>query len=160
MNYNRGEHLVALADEAIHTYVEHATEITRTSPWTQVIIFRHGGAVSRIPENATAASHRDDVYIAHPIACWEDHADTDRHIDWVKRFSDAMRPFTTGGVYLNFEPTAGDEQVRAGYGTEKYAKLVALKDKWDPENVFRVNQNIKPSRENRVPSPALAARQP
>ena len=154
LNYNRGEHLVALADEAIDTYVEHATEITRTSPWTQVIIFRHGGAVSRIPENATAASHRDDVYIAHPIACWEDHAETDRHIDWVKRFSDAMRPFTTGGVYLNFEPTAGDEQVRAGYGTEKYAKLVALKDKWDPENVFRVNQNIKPSGEKRVPAPA------
>jgi hypothetical protein len=57
-------------------------------------------------------------------------------------------------VYLNFEPDEGEERVRAGYGAEKYARLVELKDKWDPENLFRVNQNIKPSRETRVPTPA------
>ena len=57
-----------------------------------------------------------------------------------------MAPFTFGGVYLNFEPDEGEERVRAGYGAEKYARLVALKDKWDPDNLFRVNQNIRPSR--------------
>ena len=62
-----------------------------------------------------------------------------------ERFSDAMAPFTTGGVYLNFEPAEGEERVRAGYGADKYAKLEALKDKWDPDNLFQVNQNIKPS---------------
>jgi FAD/FMN-containing dehydrogenase len=150
LNYNRGEHLTGLSDEAIDSYVEHASEISRVSPWTQTIIFRHGGAVSRIPEDANAASHRDDAYIAHPIACWEDPADSDRHIAWIRGFSEAMRPYTTGGVYLNFEPDAGEERVRAGYGAEKYAKLVELKDKWDSENLFRVNQNIKPSQGTRL----------
>jgi FAD/FMN-containing dehydrogenase len=155
LNYHRGMHLSGLPDEAIDTYVEYASEIARFSnPMTQIITFRHGGAVSRVPEDATAAGHRDAAYMVHPIACWQDPADTERHIDWVGRFSEAMRPFTTGGVYLNFEPDEGEERVRAGYGAEKYARLVELKDKWDPENLFRVNQNIKPSRDTRVPTPA------
>jgi FAD/FMN-containing dehydrogenase len=155
LNYHRGMHLSGLADEAIDTYVEYATEIARiSSPTTQIIIFRHGGAVSRVPEDATAAGHRDAAYMAHPLAAWQDPADTERHIDWVGRFSEAMRHFTTGGVYLNFEPDEGEERVRAGYGAEKYARLVELKDKWDPENLFRVNQNIKPSRETGVAAPA------
>ena len=155
LNYHRGMHLSGLPDEAIDTYVEYASEIARFSnPMTQIIIFRHGGAVSRVPEDATAAGHRDAAYMVHPIACWQDPAQSERHIDWVGRFSEAMRPFTTGGVYLNFEPDEGEERVRAGYGAEKYARLVELKDKWDPENLFRVNQNIKPSRETRVPTPA------
>jgi hypothetical protein len=63
-----------------------------------------------------------------------------------------MRPYTTGGVYLNFEPDAGEERIRAGYGAEKYARLVALKDEWDPENLFRINQNIKPTAHSGVAS--------
>jgi hypothetical protein len=155
LNYHRGVHLSGLPDEAIDTYVEYATEIARVSgPTTQIIIFRHGGAVSRVQEDATAAGHRQAAYMVHPITAWQDPAQTERHIDWVVRFSEAMRPFTTGGVYLNFEPDEGEEHVRAGYGAEKYARLVELKDKWDPENLFKVNQNIKPSRETRVPTPA------
>jgi FAD/FMN-containing dehydrogenase len=153
--YTRGMHLSELPDEGIDTYVEYATEIARFSnPMTQIIIFRHGGAVSRVPDEVTAAGHRDAEYMVHPITGWQDPADTERHIDWVGRFSEAMRPFTTGGVYLNFEPDEGEERVRAGYGAEKYARLVELKDKWDPENLFRVNQNIKPSRESGVAAPA------
>ena len=110
--------------------------------------------MSRVPEEATAAGNRDAAYMVHPTTCWQDPAQSERHIDWVGRFSEAMRPFTTGGVYLNFEPDEGEERVRAGYGAETYARLVALKDKWDPENLFRINQNIKPSRETRVPTPA------
>ena len=98
------------------------------------------------PDDATAASHRDAAYMAHPIACWGDPSQTDLHLDWFRRFSEAMAPFSTGGVYLNFEPNEGQERVRAGYGEAKYARLVALKDKWDPGNLFRVNQNIRPSR--------------
>ena len=146
LNYHRGLHLAALSDEAIDVYVEYGTEIALvSSPMTRMTIYRHGGAVSRIPDGATAAGHRDAVYMAHPIACWRDPADSELHLEWVRRFSEAMRPFTTGAVYLNFEPDGGEERVRAGYGAKKYAKLVALKDKWDPENLFRVNQNIKPA---------------
>jgi FAD/FMN-containing dehydrogenase len=147
LSYTRGLHLTGLADEAVNVFVTLASEIAQaSSPNTQTIIFRHGGAVSRVPEDAMAASHRDAVYMVHPITWWEDPAQTQMHIDWVRRFSDAMGPFTTGGVYLNFEPNEGEKRVRAGYEAGKYAKLVALKDKWDPENLFRVNQNIRPSR--------------
>jgi FAD/FMN-containing dehydrogenase len=155
LNYHRGLHLSGLPDEAIDTYVDHGTEIARVSaPTTMSVLFRHGGAVSRIAEDATAAGHRDAAYMAHPIAAWQDPAQTEVQLEWVRRFSEAMAPFTTGGVYLNFEPDEGEERVRAGYGAEKYAKLVALKDRWDPDNLFRVNQNIKPSRHTRVPTPA------
>jgi FAD/FMN-containing dehydrogenase len=152
LNYHRGFHLSGLPDEAIDAYVDLGTEIALvSSPTTQAIMLRHGGAVGRIADDATAAGHRDAAYMAHPIATWQDPAQTELHLDWVRRFSAAMAPFTTGGVYLNFEPA--EERVRAGYGAEKYARLVALKDKWDPDNLFRVNQNIRPSRE-RVSAPA------
>jgi FAD/FMN-containing dehydrogenase len=155
LNYHRGFHLGGLPDEAIDAYVDLGTEIALVSvPTTQSILFRHGGAVSRVADDATAAGHRDAAYMAHPIAAWQDPAQTELHLDWVRRFSAAMAPFTTGGVYLNFEPDEGEERVRAGYGAEKYARLVALKDKWDPDNLFRVNQNIRPSHEARVPAPA------
>ncbi len=154
LNYNRGEHLAVLSDGAIDVYVDYAADIASSSPWTQTIVFRHGGEVSRIAEDATAAAHRDAAYILHPIACWEDPAESSRHIDWCKRLSTAMREFSTGGVYLNMESERGEDRVRAGFGDEKYSKLVALKDKWDPENLFRLNQNIKPSTEARVATPS------
>jgi FAD/FMN-containing dehydrogenase len=155
LNYHRGIHLSGLPDEAIDAYVDLGTEIALvSSPTTQSILFRHGGAVSQITDDATAAGHRDAAYMAHPIAAWLDPAQTQLHLDWVRRFSEAMTRFTTGGVYLNFEPDEGEERVRAGYGAEKYAKLVALKDTWDPDNLFRVNHNIKPSRDLTVPAPA------
>jgi FAD/FMN-containing dehydrogenase len=148
LNYHRGLHLKGFPDQAVDTYVDLASEIARASnPMTQVLIFRHGGAVSRVPDDAMAAGHRDAVYMAHPIAAWQDPSQTDLHVNWVRRFSDAMSRHATGGVYLNFEPSEGEQKVRAGYGAAKYAKLVALKDKWDPENLFRVNQNIRPTRE-------------
>src|SRR5215218_117573 len=73
LNYHRGEHLSGLPNEAIDTYVEYASEIALVSnPMTQTIIFRHGGAVSRVPDDATAAGHRDAAYMVHPLACWLD----------------------------------------------------------------------------------------
>jgi hypothetical protein len=71
-----------------------------------------------------------------------------------------MAPFTTGGVYLNFEQNADDARVRAGYEPGTYARLVELKDKWDPTNVFRVNQNIAPSATVPQPRDAKAAPMP
>jgi FAD/FMN-containing dehydrogenase len=144
LNYHRGEHLAALTDDAIDTYVEHGARVK--SPMSQMIMFRNGGAVSRVPADATAASNRDAPYMWHPIAAWHDPADSEREISWVREASAAMAPHATGGVYLNFEQDEGEEHVRAGYSAEQYARLVALKDKYDPENLFRINQNIAPSR--------------
>jgi FAD/FMN-containing dehydrogenase len=64
----------------------------------------------------------------------------------VRESSAAIAPFATGGVYLNFEQDEGEEHVRAGYSAEKYARLVALKARYDPDNLFRINQNIAPPR--------------
>jgi FAD/FMN-containing dehydrogenase len=142
--YSRALHLQGLSDGAIDTFLEYGAEMVATSPWSQLVIFRHGGAVSRVPDEATAFSHRGAAYMAHPIAGWEHSADTDRHLDWIQRFSAAMQPFTTGGVYLNLEGDEDADKVRANVSAEKYERLAALKAKWDPQNLFRLNQNIKP----------------
>jgi FAD/FMN-containing dehydrogenase len=142
LNYHRGEHLAALPDEAIDSYIEHGAKVA--SPMSQSIVFRNGGAISRVPDDATAASHREAPYMWHPIACWQDAADSDREIGWVRGASDALQPFTTG-VYLNFEQDEGEEHVKTGFNEEKYARLTELKGKYDPDNLFRVNQNIPPA---------------
>ncbi|MEL4320428.1 FAD-binding oxidoreductase [Leifsonia sp. YIM 134122] len=151
LNYHRGEQLSALPDEAVDALVEYGERIT--SPMSQSVILRHGGAISRIPEDATAASHRDAPYMWHPIAAWTDAADTGHWIRWVDDASAAMAPFTTGGLYLNFESDQRDAHVRAGFSPEKYARLVALKNKYDPGNLFHINQNIVPT----APSAASVA---
>lgn len=143
LNYHRGRHLASLPDEVIDSYLEVGRDIG--SPMTQGIIFRHGGAVSRVGEDATAASGRDAPYMAHPIACWDDPADTERERGWVDRFTEACAPAATGGLYLNFEPGTAESDVRAGFGDTKYARLAALKQEWDPDNIFRGNHNIAPT---------------
>ena len=143
-SYWRGEYMSGLTDEAIETFVGHAPTLTAASiPFSQMIIFRIGQGVGVVPNDATAFSHRDANYLFHPISIWQDPADDERLIAANRAFADAMRPFGTGGAYLNFTPEA--DRVRDAYGDAKYERLVALKDKYDPENVFRMNQNIKPS---------------
>ena len=83
--------------------------------------------------------------LARMIARPQDPADHDRLIAANRAFADAMRPFGTGGAYLNFTPEA--DRVRGAYGDEKYERLVALKNKYDPDNVFRLNQNIEPTKQ-------------
>jgi FAD/FMN-containing dehydrogenase len=140
-NYWRGEHLKELSDGAIDAYTDNAP-IGLDLP-TQMIIFRHAGAVKRVPDDATAFSHREADYMFHPIAAWPDPSRDDAHIEWVRRSSAAMKPHATGGVYLNF--ISDDDSVRAGFSPEKWERLVALKDRYDPTNMFRFNQNIPPS---------------
>lgn len=142
-NYWRGEYLTGLSDDAIDTYVERARE--PLTPFNQIIIFRIGQGVKAVDEDESAFSHRDADYMVHPIAMWEDPADDERLIGWVREFSEAMRPFKTGGVYLNF--TGDSDKVRDAFGEQKYERLVALKDKYDPDNLFQHNQNIKPSKQ-------------
>ncbi|HEX2174523.1 MAG TPA: FAD-binding oxidoreductase [Nocardioidaceae bacterium] len=145
LNYHRGRHVSALPDTVLDDYLAVGREIG--SPMTQGIIMRHGGAVSRVGEDDTAAGGRAAPYMAHPIACWLDPSDTEREMEWVERFTAAFAPAATGGVYLNFEPGTSDADVRAGFGGEKYARLAALKREWDPENLFRGNHNIAPLEE-------------
>jgi FAD/FMN-containing dehydrogenase len=139
-NYWRGEHLTGLSEGVIEAFLGLSTE--GTFPLTVAILFQHGGAVSRVPDETTASSGRDAAFMVHPIGCWEDPADDERHLAWVRSVSEAMQPYKTGGVYLNF--MADDDRVRAGFGDAKYQRLAAIKRQYDPDNVFRFNQNIKP----------------
>jgi FAD/FMN-containing dehydrogenase len=149
-NYWRGEYLSALGDEAIDTFLEHAPEVRAAGvPFSQMIIFRIGQGVTAIPDDATAFSHRDADYMFHPISVWENPADDEKVIEANRAFTDAMRPFATGAAYLNFTPEG--DRVRDAFGG-KYERLVALKDEYDPENLFRGNQNIKPSRASGEPA--------
>jgi|Tabmets5t2r1_1033131.scaffolds.fasta_scaffold02429_4 FAD/FMN-containing dehydrogenase len=144
LNYWRGLHLTGLDDTAIDAYAAAGRQVP--SAMCQFVVFHTGGAVSRVPDDAMAASHREAAFMAHPIAQWQDPADTERHREWVETCTAAMAPHLTGGIYLNFEPEDDEGRVRAGYGADKYDRLVRIKDAWDPDNLFRENLNIKPSR--------------
>jgi FAD/FMN-containing dehydrogenase len=142
-SYWRGEYLSGLSDDAIETFLEHGRPLTAAGmPFTQMIIFRIGQGVAAIPDEAAAFSHREADYLFHPISVWEEPADDERLIAANRAFCEAMRPYTTGGAYLNFTP---EDRVRDAYGEAKYNRLVALKDTYDPTNLFRLNQNIRPS---------------
>ena len=109
-----------------------------------MIVFRIGQGIAAVPDEATAFSHRDARYLFHPISIWADPADDERMIAANRAFTAAMRPYGTGAAYLNFTPEA--DRLRDAYGDAKYARLMALKDRYDPANLFRLNQNIRPSR--------------
>jgi FAD/FMN-containing dehydrogenase len=142
LNYHRGMHLTSLPDDVIDGYLENGRQIG--SPLTAGVIFHQGGAISRVGEDDTAVSDRSAAYMAHPIACWDDPADTDREVAWVHDFTSAVAAARTGHVYLNFEPETSEEVVRAGFSGGKYERLAALKAQWDPQNVFSGNHNIAP----------------
>jgi FAD/FMN-containing dehydrogenase len=150
-NYHRGIQQRRFSDDVIDRYLEVGSTIR--SPLTQGVMFRNGGEISRVDEDATAASNRAAPYMAHPISAWATPDQGDYEMDWVRRFSEAVAPDSTGSTYLNFEPGTTTSDVQAGFGEGKYERLVALKDEWDPTNLFRSNHNIAPSGWEGVPVP-------
>jgi FAD/FMN-containing dehydrogenase len=143
-SYARGEYMRELSDAAIGTFLSHAEALAVTgAPLSQLVIFRIGQSIGRVPDEATAFSHRDARYLFHPISVWTDPAGDAEMIAASRAFAAAMRPFSTGAAYLNFTPEG--DRVRDAYGDAKYQRLVAVKNRYDPANLFRLNQNIVPS---------------
>jgi FAD binding domain/Berberine and berberine like len=135
--------LPPLTDGAIDTLVEHAARIA--SPRSYVIVFQLGGAVARVGEHETAYGQRDAAHNVNINAVWlGDDPARDEHVRWTRECFAALEPFSTGRAYVNFLGDEGQARVRAAYGEERYARLVALKRTHDPDNVFRLNQNIDP----------------
>ena len=141
-NYYKADFLREMSDAAIDVIVDQASRIT--SPRTALILQPLGGALARIPPDATPLGRRDAAFAYHALSCWND-ADHERHIRWTKGLSAALQPFATTGVYLTYIGEEGEQRVKEAYGAEKYARLVALKDRYDPTNLFNRNQNIRPS---------------
>jgi FAD/FMN-containing dehydrogenase len=141
--YWKSVELPPLSDEAIDTLVEHAS--TLTSPKSYCIVFQLGGALARVAEGETAFSQRDAAHNVNINAVWkEDDPEPERHVDWARRFHEALQPFACERVYVNFLGDEGASRVRSAYGEQKYERLATLKEKWDPTNFLRHNQNIEP----------------
>jgi FAD/FMN-containing dehydrogenase len=141
-NYWKSSNVAELSDDAIDTMISFMESAPSMAP--MVVIDQFGGAVARIPNDATAFGHRDAQYDLIIAAIWSEDADQEEHMEWARSFWDAMQPFATDDVYVNYLSDEGDERVRAAYG-HHYERLVELKRKYDAENVFRNNQNIDPA---------------
>jgi len=146
-SYWKSSFLKEISDGAIDTMVAHCGR--RPTPICHGIIEHQlGGAVRRADREATAFAHRDVEYSFLSVGVCADPGDAEKCVRWGREFWTAMQPYSTGGVYVNYlgrEADEGPERIKAAYGPEKYARLVALKNKYDPTNLFRLNQNIKPS---------------
>jgi len=142
--YWKSRSVAELSEDVIAEIVELAGR--RPSPLTDIVIWHHGGAMSRVDESETAYGGRDVKFLVTAEANWTDPAQNDAAISWAREVWDAMERYSTGSVYLNF-PGLGEEKeelARAGYGAN-YERLAELKAKYDPENLFRMNINIPPA---------------
>jgi len=140
--YWRTEYLGGLTDGSMDVLVEHAAR--QPSPMGQVHVHHVEGRVARIGESETAFCRRYAPFVVNLPAGWMDPGETDANVRWVRDFSDALKPHGTGEAYTNF--LGGDEldRVQAAYGPN-LPRLVEIKRRWDPDNVFRGNLNIRPS---------------
>jgi FAD/FMN-containing dehydrogenase len=141
-HYWKSSYLKHLSDEAIEVMLRFVTEMP--SPISGVGLQQMHGAASRVDPAATAFPHRDEHYDFLILSQWADPSDSEENIRWTRALFEAMEPFFEEGVYVNNLGEEGEERVREAYG-ENYGRLVALKDKYDPTNIFRLNQNIKPT---------------
>lgn len=142
-NYWKTSYLKELSDDAIDVLVERYAAVP--APYSHVVLYTLGGAVSRVGGDETAVAYRDARHAFLVVGMWSDSAEDDENIRWVREFWSAVQPYSSGGFYVNYEADAALEQIRVAYGPEKYERLVALKNKYDPANLFRLNQNIKPT---------------
>jgi FAD/FMN-containing dehydrogenase len=114
------------------------------SPLSRIFIEHLGGAMGRVAPEATAFVHRRAPYDLIVIAGGFRPEDTEKNVAWARATSAAMGPFMSGGAYVNYlDADAGADAVRAAYGPA-YERLITLKEKYDPQNIFRLNQNIRP----------------
>jgi FAD/FMN-containing dehydrogenase len=143
-SYWKSHFLKEIPDQAIDTLINYFAKVP--SPRTAILFQQFGGEVSRVREDATAFGHRKDGrYDFIIFSLWQNPSDDDPNIRWTWRLWDEMKSFSPGGVYANnLVDDEPEGRVRAAYGPN-YDRLVELKEKYDPANLFRLNQNIKPA---------------
>ncbi|WP_372624409.1 FAD-binding oxidoreductase [Falsiroseomonas sp.] len=141
-NYWKSHDFAALGDGVIDTVMDFAARLP--SAETEIVLAHLGGATRRVADDATAYAHRDAEFVMNLHTRWHDAADDAACIGWARGLFAAAAPFATGGVYVNFLTEDEAERVQAAYGGN-YARLARLKARYDPENLFRANQNIRPA---------------
>ena len=138
----RGHYLDDLSAGAIRILMDHIEQLN--SPWTDIKIAHLEGAVSWVPEGATAYGSRNAKFGLAIQARWERGSDSTSQVAWAKGLRDALAPYTTGRVYTNFIAADEADRVRLAHGPENYRRLRELKSKYDPANVFHNNPNVPP----------------
>jgi FAD/FMN-containing dehydrogenase len=139
----RSEFVTSIPDALVEAAVSQFERVP--SPLSAIMVEHFGGAVARVPRDATAFDNRDADYNLVIVSRWADPADADRNIAWARATSEAAKPFTNGRVYVNYIGVGeAPDRVRAAFGPEKFAKLATIKQKYDPANTFHMNQNIPP----------------
>lgn len=142
--YVKSVYLDELRDDAVSVLIDHAGRMT--SPLSLATLQHYRGAVSRVDPDATAYAYRNAAFAVTMGAAWTNRDEDDIHIAWSRDFYTALLPLSHG-VYVNFMGMGeGEDRVRAAYGEKTYKRLVALKNTYDPTNLFRVNHNIRPTR--------------
>jgi len=142
-NYWKSHDFLALDDGLITALLDAIK--TLPSDECEVFIGNLGGAVNRVAVNATAYPHRDVLFVMNVHTRWQTPAQDKECIAWARGLFDAAGKFATGGVYVNFMPEDETQRVAAGAYGPNHERLVKLKAKYDPDNLFRMNQNIKPA---------------
>ncbi len=141
-NYMRSAYVDELSDEAIEATVGRHRAVP--SPSSEIHFHHFGGAVARVDYDSAAFGDRSGQYVLNVIARSPDAEGFDANVDWARQTAEALAPVSRDGAYVNFMGDARDERLRASYGEAKYERLVALKRRYDPTNLFQLNQNIAP----------------
>ncbi len=141
--YWRADFVNEINDEAIAQHIRFGSALP--SMHSTMHLYPINGAASRVGKDDTAWNYRDATWAQVMVGVDPDPANNEKIISWTKSYYDALHPHSAGGAYVNFLMDEGEERVKATYG-DNYARLVTTKDKYDPNNLFRVNQNIKPTK--------------
>jgi FAD/FMN-containing dehydrogenase len=142
-NYWSAEYLDDFPDQAIELFCARAPDMIVPSP-SQHVLFPQGGAVVR-GDHDIPISWKGASWVVHPFGLWEDPADDERARRWAKDIRSDLQPWATGAVYHNFIGDEGEDRLVAGFGRENYDRLARVKAEYDPDNLFRLNPNVKPA---------------
>lgn len=140
-NYWKSNNYTELADDLLDVLIEYTRQLP--SDATEIFIGQIGGAINRVTHDSTAYPHRNANYVFTVHTRWENSADDIKRIEWSKELFGKTVPHSTGGVYVNFI-SEGESRIAAAFGSN-YERLAKIKSKYDPDNFFRVNQNIVPA---------------
>lgn len=140
--YWKGDFVKELSDEAIDVHLKHVAHIPSIS--SGMHLYPVNGAAARIGKHETAWNYRDATWAMVMAGVDPDPANREKIVDWARAYWSELHPHTAGGSYVNFMMEEGDDRVIATYG-DNYKRLASIKGKYDPNNLFRVNQNIKPA---------------
>jgi FAD/FMN-containing dehydrogenase len=148
-NYWKSHNFVELSDGLLDRLVSTVERLPTAE--CEIFIGHLAGATNRVAADATAYPHRGANFVMNVHTRWRERADERRSIEWARKLFAETAPYATGGVYVNFMPEDETDRVSNAYGTN-YARLAALKAKYDPTNLFRLNQNVQPQTSARRPA--------